>query len=113
MVGFEDPSVLTDFVDAQRDHSMPRKVGEDRCIYRSHTDFGDFKSSDRVLKLVDFGLALHQEDDSELQIYPAQSHYYRAPEVILGAGWTYSMEIWNLGIYVCPPGSCISRNTLT
>ncbi|KAK9318933.1 hypothetical protein V1517DRAFT_334171 [Lipomyces orientalis] len=27
-----------------------------------------------------------------------QPNDYRAPEVILAAGWSYSVDVWNLGI---------------
>ena len=35
-----------------------------------------------------------------LQIHPIQPDSYRAPEVLLGVGWSYSADIWNLGVMV-------------
>jgi serine/threonine-protein kinase SRPK3 len=108
MVGFEDPSVIEDFARAQTQNPMPRKVQDGRSVYQSHNDFGPLKSSYVLPKIADFGLA--QYGKNELQRHPIQPDHYRAPEVILGAGWTYSADVWNLGVLVrfdfCPIGIC-------
>ena len=98
MVGFENPSVIEDFARAQTQNPMPRKVQDSRSIYQSHNDFGPLKSSYVLPKIADFGLA--QYGTNELQRHPIQPDHYRAPEVILGAGWTYSADVWNLGVLV-------------
>lgn len=98
MVGFEDSSVIEDFVRAQSQAPMPRKVRDGRSIYQSHNDFGSLKSSFVLPKIADFGLAQYGKND--FQRHPIQPDHYRAPEVILGAGWTYSADIWNLGVLV-------------
>ncbi|XHG07892.1 hypothetical protein AWENTII_011023 [Aspergillus wentii] len=77
---------------------MPRKVHDGRAIYLSHNDFGPLRSYYILPKLTDFGLAHNQKDPSMLNRHPIQPDDYRAPEVILGAGWTYSVDIWNLGV---------------
>jgi hypothetical protein len=41
-----------------------------------------------------------QYGNNEPQRHPIQPDHYRASEVILGAGWTYSADIWNLGVLV-------------
>lgn len=97
-MGFEDPSVIEGFVQAQIHNPMPRKVQDGRLIYRSHNNFGPLRSSWVLPKIGDFGLA--QYGKNELQRHPIQPDHYRAPEVILGAGWTYSADIWNLGVLV-------------
>ncbi|KAI9681153.1 MAG: hypothetical protein M1817_002435 [Caeruleum heppii] len=99
MVGFEDSSVIEDFVQAQAAHPMPRKPRGDRSIYQSHNNFGPLKSFYILPKITDFGLA-RRGDSSHLQIHPIQPDHYRAPEVILGTGWTYSTDIWNLGVLI-------------
>ena len=99
MVGFEDPSVIEDFARAQAYNAMARKVLDGYSVYLSHNDFGPLKSSFVLPKLGDFGLA--QYGRNELQRHPIQPDHYRAPEVTLGAGWTYSVDIWNLGVLVC------------
>ncbi|RDL35456.1 uncharacterized protein BP5553_07387 [Venustampulla echinocandica] len=48
-------------------------------------------------KLSDFGLA-QRPDGPELLRYPIQPPLFQAPEVILGIGWSYSADIWNLGV---------------
>lgn len=39
-------------------------------------------------------------DESDMNILPIQPEVYRAPEVFLGTGYTYSADIWNLGTLV-------------
>ncbi|KAH8428570.1 uncharacterized protein LDX57_006266 [Aspergillus melleus] len=98
LVGFEDPSVLHDFACAQPSNPMPRKVKNEHTVYLSHNDFGPPRSYYILPKITDFGLAHHQKDSSVLNRHPIQPDDYWAPEVILGAGWTYSADIWNLGL---------------
>lgn len=100
LVEFEDPSVIQDFVRQQVKNPIPRKIRDGRLIYQSHNDFGPLRSLYTLPKIADFGLA-QRGDGSQPQIYPIQPDHYRAPEVILGAGWTYSADIWNLGLLVC------------
>lgn len=96
MVEFEDLSVLEDFVQAQAENPMPRKIKDGRTIYQSHNDFGPLRSLYTLPKIADFGLA--QRSTPQPQIHPIQPDHYRAPEVILGIGWTYSADIWNFGL---------------
>lgn len=99
MMTFEDLSVLHEYVDAQSDHPMPRKISNDRNIYLSHNDFGNLKSSNLFPKISDFGLA-HHNDGAEQLRHPIQPPIYHAPEVLLGIPWSYSADIWNLGVLV-------------
>lgn len=99
LVEFEDPSVIQDFVRQQVENPIPRKIRDGRLIYQSHNDFGPLRSLYTLPKIADFGLA-QRGNGSQPQIYPIQPDHYRAPEVILGAGWTYSADIWNLGLLV-------------
>ena len=98
MVELENPNVLKDFVRAQAGNPMLRKIRDDRFIYQSHDDFGPVRSPWSFTKIADFGVA--RQDDPQFQNYPIQPDHYRAPEVILGAGRTYSADNWNLGIMV-------------
>lgn len=90
--------MIEDFSRAQAQNPMPLKVQDGHTVYLSHNDFGPLRSSFVLPKIADFGLA--QYGKNELQRHPIQQDYYRAPEVILGAGWTYSADIWNLGVLV-------------
>eukprot|EP00301_Raphidiophrys_heterophryoidea_P020765 c5377_g1_i1.p1 GENE.c5377_g1_i1~~c5377_g1_i1.p1 ORF type:complete len:346 (-),score=81.06 c5377_g1_i1:300-1337(-) len=47
-----------------------------------------------ALKLIDFGSATF-EDDHHTSI--VSTRHYRAPEVILGMGWSYPCDIWSVG----------------
>ncbi|EGD89656.2 hypothetical protein H113_03302 [Trichophyton rubrum MR1459] len=100
LVSFEEPSVLEDFAQLQAQNPMPRKSNNGNTVYLSHNDFGPVRSYYILPKITDFGLSHHQKDPSLLNRHPIQPDQYRAPEVILGAGWTYSADIWNLGLLV-------------
>ncbi|EDN02538.1 predicted protein [Histoplasma mississippiense (nom. inval.)] len=47
--------------------------------------------------ITDFGLAV-RGDVPHLYYHTIQADDYRAPEIILTAGWSYSADIWNLGV---------------
>lgn len=99
MMGFEKPDVLEDYVRAKAKATTPRKVRNERSLYLSQYDFGPLRSFRMLPKLGDFGLA-HHDDGSEPLRIPIQPPLFQAPEVILGTGWTYSADIWNLGVLV-------------
>ncbi|XP_073386047.1 serine/threonine-protein kinase AFC3 isoform X1 [Physcomitrium patens] len=46
------------------------------------------------IKLIDFGSAIF---DSHYHCSVVSTRHYRAPEVILGLGWTYPCDIWSVG----------------
>lgn len=71
-----------------------------RTVYRRHNDFGPLRQLKNVPKIVDFGASLRLDDPDDFGIHPIQPNHYRAPEVILGCGWTFSADIWNLGVLV-------------
>ena len=98
-MSFEDPSVIEEYVKAQGDNPMPRKRDGDRNIFLSHNNFGSLKSYWMLPKIVDFGLA-HQGDGDKPFRHPIQPPLYHAPEVLLGVPWSYSADIWNLGVLV-------------
>lgn len=100
-MGFEDPSVLEDYVRSKAKTAMLQKVYRDRSIYLSHYNFGPLKSFLMLPKLGDFGLA-YRGDGAEPLRLPIQPPVYQAPEVLLGIPWSYSADIWNLGILVSP-----------
>ena len=78
---------------------MPREIKDGRSIYTSHIDFGLFKLFRLLPKITDFGLA-QSGDGSGPLLHPIQPPVFHAPEVLLGIGWTYSADIWNLGVLV-------------
>ncbi|KAH7333479.1 kinase domain-containing protein [Rhexocercosporidium sp. MPI-PUGE-AT-0058] len=99
LVGFEDPSVIEDFVQGQVENPMAQKLVNGRSIYQLHNNFGPLRSLYILPKIAGFGLA-QRGDSSQLHLLPIQPDHYRAPEVVLGRGWTYSADIWNLGVLI-------------
>ncbi|CAH9109885.1 unnamed protein product [Cuscuta epithymum] len=58
-----------------------------------------------AIKVIDFGSTTY---DRENQTYVVSTRHYRAPEVILGLGWTYPCDIWSVGcilIELCSGGA--------
>jgi serine/threonine-protein kinase SRPK3 len=100
--------VLLDFVKKHSNQPQPRKVSAFRSIYQSLNDFGDLRSLRVMPQISDLGLAQRGHSSQE-RITPIQSDYYRAPEVILGAGWTYSTDIWNFGLLVRSNLTCVAE----
>lgn len=101
MVNFEDPGVFSEFMDSQLNDQMQYKTDPSgRPVYRCHNNFGPLRKVRNIPKIVDFGLATRLPGQDDRGVYPIQPDHYRAPEVILGYGWTTSADIWNLGVLV-------------
>ncbi|PWZ29105.1 hypothetical protein Zm00014a_020092 [Zea mays] len=47
-----------------------------------------------AIKVIDFGSTTYDQHD---QSYVVSTRHYRAPEVILGHGWSYPCDIWSVG----------------
>ncbi|OBT68912.1 hypothetical protein VE03_02118 [Pseudogymnoascus sp. 23342-1-I1] len=84
-------------IKVQRQVPGPYKEGDGWRVYQSQPDFGRFAKGTGVLKISDFGAAV-LGDSSTLHHHDIQPEQFTAPEVLLGAGWTYSADIWNLGM---------------
>lgn len=67
--------------------------------YLSQADFRPLRDYFILPEIADLDLA--QSGKGPTRIYPVQSHRYRAPEVILRTGWSYSADILNMGVLVC------------
>ncbi|XP_022769842.1 serine/threonine-protein kinase AFC2 isoform X2 [Durio zibethinus] len=63
---------------------------------RSPKDSSYFKRLPKssAIKLIDFGSTTYERQD---QTYIVSTRHYRAPEVILGLGWSYPCDIWSVG----------------
>ncbi|KAK9368168.1 kinase domain protein [Lipomyces kononenkoae] len=84
---------------AEVDDPLPQKRVGDRTIYLSRNEFGlDVSRLGRPV-ITDFGLAV-RGDDRRLYTHVIQPDEYRAPEVIIAAGWSYSVDVWNLGLLI-------------
>lgn len=101
MITFEDPAVLSDFMNSRLDIPMQYKPDPSgRPIYLCQNDFGPLRKLNNIPKIVDFGLSTRLDKQDDYGVYPIQPDHYRAPEVILGCRWNMSADIWNLGILV-------------
>ncbi|XAR64476.1 Dual-specificity kinase [Bertholletia excelsa] len=47
-----------------------------------------------AIKVIDFGSTAYERQDHN---YIVSTRHYRAPEVILGLGWSYPCDIWSVG----------------
>lgn len=89
----EDDSILKEFESAELTNPSPRKINGDRIIYESR-GLRQPKMFGRPI-LCDFGEARFGKDTYTDDIQP---YVYRAPEIILDIPWTYSVDIWNVGV---------------
>lgn len=98
----EDDSVLADFVKSLTTNPQPRHVRADdgHVIYLSQDDFGPLRGNMVLPALADFNQSFPGLDGNKVHLSPIQSHRYRAPEVLLGCPWSYSVDIWNFGLVV-------------
>jgi serine/threonine protein kinase len=99
LVGLESLSVLDDVVKGETEEPSPRKVLDDRTIYLSRNNFGHPKKSPKKPMITDFDAATLGNVPHPLT-HSIQPNPYRSPEVTLRAPWSYSADIWNLGIMV-------------
>lgn len=101
MVTFEDETVLDDFVKLQRQSPQTQNIRpqDGHATFLSQGDFGPLRGTRILPRLADFNLCFPGLD-GRAHISAIQSRRYRAPEVLLGCPWTYSVDIWNFGVFV-------------
>ena len=92
-----DKAVLQAFEEKELSEPCPRKEVDGRTIFLSR-ELNTPKSPGEPV-LCDFGSAQYLNDGIEHR-EDIQPNVYRAPEVILGIPWTYSVDIWNVGCVV-------------
>ena len=101
MVKLEDPSILDRDAEDEFKNPLPQKHCKDgRVIYLARNDYGQFRRPIGVIRITDFDLAVSGDIAPKGCI---QAEIYRAPEVILDAGYSYSADIWSLGVMVSIP----------
>lgn len=76
------------------------KESQGRPIYETRHEFGRLRRGIQIAKLTDFGLAVCDQKPGSLHFHNIQPLEYTAPEVLFKTGWTYSVDIWNLGLVV-------------
>lgn len=98
MIRMEDLALLAESAQAEFDHPLPQKYCEDgRIIYLSRNNYGPPRKITALVRITDFDLAIDGDVPRKGLI---QAEVYRAPEVILNAGFSYSADIWSLGVLV-------------
>ncbi|KAI9173386.1 hypothetical protein LWI28_000577 [Acer negundo] len=75
------------------------KVPDYKSSSRSPKDSSYFKRVPKssAIKVIDFGSTTYERQD---QNYIVSTRHYRAPEVILGLGWSYPCDIWSVGCII-------------
>ncbi|KAG8765914.1 hypothetical protein FRC12_007195 [Ceratobasidium sp. 428] len=81
------------------DRPAPRKVLNDRIIYSPRSTLSEHTSYIGFPKLADFRDVMPGAAGIPLN-YTIQFPPYRSPEVVLGAEWSYSTDVWNLGVLI-------------
>ena len=92
----EDKSILEGFTKAEMEYPSPRNFVRGAPVYASRR-FKRPKTFGRAI-LNDFGSAVYGDQQRN---HDAQPNVYRSPEVMLKANWSYSVDIWNVGVMVC------------
>lgn len=101
MVKIEDPSLLDREARDEYEKPLPQKRCSDgRLIYLSRNNYGQPSKTTGVVRITDFDLSVLGNKPHTGCI---QAEVYRAPEVILDAGYSYSADIWSLGVMVQTP----------
>ncbi|EEH04793.1 protein kinase [Histoplasma capsulatum G186AR] len=96
MVKLEDPSLLEEAAADEFKNPLPQKVYPDgRTIYLARNNYGPPRSTTGIIRIVDFDQSVRGDKPNSGCI---QAEVYRPPEVILDAGYSYSADIWSLGV---------------
>ncbi|RYR77712.1 hypothetical protein Ahy_A01g002282 isoform B [Arachis hypogaea] len=70
------------------------KVPDYKSSSRSPSSYFKRVPKSSAIKVIDFGSTTYERED---QNYIVSTRHYRAPEVILGLGWSYPCDIWSVG----------------
>ncbi|EGE04198.1 CMGC/CLK protein kinase [Trichophyton equinum CBS 127.97] len=98
MVKLEDTTFLSQSALEEYTNPLPQKHYEDgRIIYRSRRNYGPLKRITGLIEILDFDLSV-RGDAPVNHDGCIQAEVYRAPEVVLDKGYSYSADIWSLGI---------------
>ncbi|KAJ4710983.1 Serine/threonine protein kinase [Melia azedarach] len=72
------------------------KIPDYKVVCRSPTEGTYYRRLPKssAIKVIDFGSTAYEDQDHN---YIVSTRHYRAPEVILGLGWSYPCDIWSVG----------------
>ena len=94
----EDKSILERAARDEFENPLPQKQDKDgRTIYLSRNNYGQPTTPTGVIQITDFDHSVRGDCSHSGCI---QAEVYRAPEVIVDAGYTYSADMWSLGVMV-------------
>ncbi|KAF4442700.1 CMGC SRPK kinase [Fusarium acutatum] len=112
MVRIEDPKMFEKDAIEEYNSPLPEKQLDDRIIYLSRNNYGPLTRPTGIIQLVDFDLAVRSAP-GKLHHGAIQGEKYRAPEVILNSGYSYSADIWSLGVMITALLGPASQDLLT
>ncbi|KAH8713996.1 Serine/threonine-protein kinase SRPK [Beauveria bassiana] len=95
LVKLEDLAILDRDALDEYQNPLPQKITNDRTIYLSRNNYGPFSIPAGIVQIADFGYSKSGKTHHSGCI---QAEAYRAPEVILDSGYSYSADIWSLGV---------------
>ncbi|PWY62164.1 kinase-like protein [Aspergillus eucalypticola CBS 122712] len=96
-----DSSILAKDAEDEYKNPLPQKTYHDgRTIYLSRNNYGLTSKTTGMIQITGFDLSVRGDRPNFGCI---QAEIYRAPEVILDAGYSYSADIWNLGVMDIDP----------
>jgi len=88
-----------EFLHAARLIHTDLKIENINLVNDRQVNFGNQRVPESTrIKLIDFGGACYDSDKKSSVINTRQ---YRAPEVILGTGWSFPSDVWSLGCILC------------
>lgn len=93
----EDVAILERDARDEYHSPLPQNITDERIIYLSRNDYGQFSKPTGIVQIADFDLSVSGKTPHWGCI---QAEACRAPEVILDAGYSYSADIWSLGVMV-------------
>jgi serine/threonine-protein kinase SRPK3 len=99
MVRIENPSLLERDAQDEFNNPLPQKQMEDRTIYLSRNNYGRLTVPTGIIQLNDFDHAVPTKEGQK-HYGAIQAELYRAPEVVIDAGYNESADIWSLGAMV-------------
>lgn len=106
MLKLESSAILEQDAREEWNNPLPQKDVEGRTIYLSRNNYGRLRKLIGAVQIMDFDLAVRGDIE---QSGPISAEIYRAPEVVLDIGYSYSADIWSLGVMVSPYSSRRNR----